>query len=174
MHDDAEQPEALIRARADIDGGRAWNAANRLQSFLSTEPLHHEARLMLGQLLLDSGAPADAGAVLMPSERNDEAARSAIDAWLELVATDPDGSLRLIRGQGFGDPATVAQLGPIGRARMEPLSARIREELDDEADDEERSDGSGGPVAVGCTLGCGALIAVLGAGVFQIAKWLGL
>ncbi len=177
-HDDTA-PEALRRAEADLAAGRAWNAANRLQSFLSHDPLHMAVRSRLGDLLLDMGAPADAGAVLLATERDDDAARGAIAAWMAYLDTHAVAALQGLRGQGLVDEDTMAALGPVGRSRTEPLVLRARVELRDEDEDQDDSDdgetsAAESALAAGCGLGCGALIAVFGAGLFQIAKWLGL
>ncbi len=122
-HDDTA-PEALRRAEADLAAGRAWNAANRLQSFLSHDPLHMAVRSRLGDLLLDMGAPADAGAVLLATERDDDAARGAIAAWMAYLDTHAVAALQGLRGQGLVDEDTMAALGPsAGRGPSHSSSA---------------------------------------------------
>jgi Tetratricopeptide repeat len=177
MAHDRERPGALVRANADVAVGRTWNAANRLQSYLSTNPGAAEVRLRLAQLLLDMGAPTDAGGVLLASERDDEIARAAIASWLSHLDADPLPALRALQGQGLLVADALDDLGPIGRSRVEPLVARARERLASDADETEREQ-SESPMSraasAGCSLGCGAFILVIVAGIVQIAEWLGL
>lgn len=173
---DRSAPDAVARAAADIATGRSWTAGNRLQSFLSDDPLHTEARLMLGQLLLDMGAVADAGAVLIASERDDDAAAAAIGAWLAYAADAPRTAAERLRGQGLLRDEVLSGLGPIARARLAPVVARSREVLanhegDDPLPDEPIKDAA---FFTGCAIGCGGIVAVFVVGLVQIAKWLGL
>lgn len=170
----AFRPEVIARAQADLDAGRPWNAANRLQGYLAHDPLNVEARLMLGQVLLDMGELEVAGRALLPSERDDATAREAIDAWLaELDALD-ERKIRLIQRQGFTTLARLDALGPIGRARTEPVVQRVRAALDGRGElPAEPTSTLGDRVELGCmTLGCGSVVVVLLAGVWQIADWL--
>jgi Tetratricopeptide repeat len=177
MPRDRDRPDALVRADADVAAGRRWNAANRLQSYLSTVPGDAAVRLRLAQLLLDMGAPTDAGAVLLASERDDAVARDAIASWMRYLDADPLPALRALQGQGLLETDALDDLGPIGRSRVEPLVARARERLAGDADETEREQ-SESPMSraasAGCSLGCGAFIVVIVAGLVQIAEWLGL
>lgn len=175
MSNEREQPDAIRRAITDRAGGRQWTAANRLQSFLSTEPLHGEARQLLGEILLEMGATVDAGAVVIASERDDPAALAAIEAWLAEVAESPMAAFERMRGQGFLVPGVVDEFGPIARSRLTPLVERAVAELgaDESAEGPEPGElGLGGRAALtGLGVGCGAIVAVFLVGVVQVARW---
>lgn len=171
----SNRPEVMDRAQVDLDAGRPWNAANRLQGYLVHDPLNEPVRLMLGEVLLGMGELAVAGRALLPSERDDEPAREAIDAWLAELETLDAHKVHLVHRQGFTNGVLLRQLGPIGRARTEPVVDRVREALDGEVDFQDAEATLAEKVGLGCvSLGCGGAIAVFIAGLVQIWKWLGL
>lgn len=169
----SSRPEVMDRAQADLDAGRPWNAANRLQGYLANDPLHVEARLMLGQVLLDMGELEEAGRALLPSERDDDAAREAIAEWLTALDDLTMKRVNLVERQGFANPRLVEQLGPIGRARTEPVCERVHAVLAGEGRaSDDRPATVGDRIALGCfSIGCGGLIAIFGAGLVQIWSW---
>ncbi|WP_182377046.1 DUF6584 family protein [Nocardioides sp. WS12] len=71
---------ALVRARADLEAGRAWKARDRLTSVLVTRQDDEVLELLI-QVHLQMGDLPKAGALLFVLGREDDVAQEAIAAW---------------------------------------------------------------------------------------------
>src|SRR3712207_3559251 len=73
--------DAITRARADLAAGRPWKARDRLRGVIGARPTDQTALALLGDVLLDMGDEPEAGRWLFLSERDDEAAERAREAF---------------------------------------------------------------------------------------------
>jgi hypothetical protein len=73
---------AVERARADLAGGRAWKARDRLTGFLRDE-YDPEALELLGEVHFSMGDLPAAGAAWFGTSRRGEDVDDAIEAWRE-------------------------------------------------------------------------------------------
>lgn len=76
-------PPSVVRARIDLQEGRAWRARDRLESFVSQHPTHAEALDLLGDILDQMGDLPRAGRYWLLTSRDDQRARRAIAALRE-------------------------------------------------------------------------------------------
>lgn len=79
--------DALTRARADLESGRAWKARDRLSGLL-TDRQDDEVLDLLAQVHREMGNLPDAGALWFVTGRDDGAAREALAAWRERFGSD--------------------------------------------------------------------------------------
>lgn len=79
--------DALTRARADLEAGRAWKARDRLSGLL-TDRQDDEVLDLLAQVHREMGNLPEAGALWFVTRRDDELAREALAAWRERFGSD--------------------------------------------------------------------------------------
>lgn len=115
------EPNALVRARRDVQRGDLGTARLRLASHLSNNPDQTDVRRMLVELCRQAGDPADAGRWGYLTELATDAERDAFDARF-------GGNRNLIR-HALNDSTRVSRPSATARERlgaMEDYPSRAR------------------------------------------------
>jgi hypothetical protein len=88
-------PRSLERARDDLRNGRPWRARDRLESYVSQQPLDVEALELLGDVLFDMGDLPRAARYWLLTQRDDVRFDAAYGALRE-VFPRPDHLLAVL------------------------------------------------------------------------------
>jgi hypothetical protein len=189
-----QQSAVIDRATADLQADRPWLAADRLQNALARDPGLDEVRALLGETFLRMDDRERAGRVLVATERVDDEALEAIAAWVGSLGDQGRLTRRAVRDvirTGAMDDDRLEHLGPVARARLEPIVAATRTEVRRLASIGKRLDGltelDGSityrppqppqPDLFETTrgkIGFWIAAAVMAAGAFQVGSWTGL
>jgi hypothetical protein len=77
-------PKSLERAREDLGHGRPWRAGDRLESYVSQQPVDRDALELLGDVLFEMGDLPRAARYWLLTERDDARFRDACGALREV------------------------------------------------------------------------------------------
>lgn len=152
---------ALVRARADLEAGRAWKARDRLAGLLVDRQDDEVLDLLATVHLRMSDLPS-AGALLFVLAREEPEAQEAIEAWRERYG-DPEARWRSI-------PAPVRSARAIdldARRAVPPGDGRVRD-LPEPAKAASDVD----PFMLGCLFSLLVLVALVGVGSVTVVRWL--
>ena len=86
----------FMRIKEDIDAGRLWKARDRLQGHLRESPADQVVLDLLGSVWFAMGDMPQAGRHWWLTERKDENATAARDAFYERFGSDARGVLRAL------------------------------------------------------------------------------
>ncbi|MDO9352960.1 MAG: hypothetical protein Q7T55_04665 [Solirubrobacteraceae bacterium] len=187
--------EALVRrATADLAADRPWLAMDRLQNALVADPSRDEVRALLGETYLRMQDERRAGRVLASTERSDDDASRAIAVWVASLGDQRRLTRRAVRdviSTGVMDDDRLESLGPVARARLDPIVVATRAEVERLASVGKRIDGLtelDGTITFSPPpppqpdifettrgkIGLWIAGAVMSAGAFQVGGWIGL
>ncbi|KRB77307.1 hypothetical protein ASE01_11265 [Nocardioides sp. Root190] len=148
--------DALLRARADLEAGRLWQARDRLTGLL-THRQDDEVLSLLADVHLRMGDLPKAGALLAALGREDDQAQLALAAWRQRHG-DEDARLRSIpRPVRDGRPDVVGALAA---------------DVGDVGDGDESWGWQGSAAFAGCLLVMLALVALVVVGVITVVGWI--
>lgn len=159
--------DALARARADLENGRAWKARDRLTGLLAhrQDPDVLELLATVHQEMQDLPA---AGALWFVTGRDDDLARSSIEAWRERYRSDealwhsiPAPIRREVRAPDLGSlrQAAMSEAGRFARPRPHPT---------EEHDEAWWEPVVFGGLALAFVVG---FVATLGIGLWTLGRW---
>ena len=113
----------FMRIKEDIDAGRLWKARDRLQGHLRESPADQVVLDLLGSVWFAMGDMPQAGRHWWLTERKDENATAARDAFYERFGSDARGVLRALPR-----PARPEHYPESVRVRLEALTAAANAE----------------------------------------------